>query len=352
MSLFNKIDEEFDEVIGGNALEVAKALGDPTGDFLTWLAGAALAGWAAIAMFRGTFSVEGFLTFVFRYAVFYSLVVGGVALTKYVYPFIIQGPVEVGNVIIDKFTGSSGSSGGVLTALGRFVTESFNNITEAASEVSINVIDVITNNAENELATWFLAILSMAAVVLMAIIATGFAVIAKLLTAVLISITPVLAVWAYLKSTSDVFNGWIRGITMLMLWQILIYGILGIILAVNTKVAADVAGAADGEVLGEIFLSTVLSGIGVVGIGLTPIIANRIGGAAIALGGAAITGSMLKLGSMGADKLGSLIRKGVGDGMNDANRARDQAQAAAQTQAAAPPNHSRAEAAARRVSNM
>ncbi len=137
-----------------------------------------------------------------------------------------------------------------------------------------------------------------------------------------------------------------------MLWQILIYGILGIILAVNTKVAADVAGATDGEVLGEIFLSTVLSGIGVVGIGLTPIIANRIGGAAIALGGAAITGSMLKVGGMGANKLGSLIRKGVSDGMNDANRARDQAQTAAQTQAAAPPNHSRAEAAARRVSNM
>ena len=297
-------DESFDNIINGGSQEVFQALAIPSAEFLTLLAGASLAVWAVTAAFRGSFSLDGFLTFVLRFTFFYGAVAGGALWTQYIYPFLTQFPVDVGNTIITRF-GGRGSSGGVVTAFADVAETSFRNIVDAMG--SYGVTDYITGDA---LGVLLFALLAAFFILVMIIIALALLVASKVLMSILLAIFPVLAVWAYLRSSAEIFNGWVRGITMLILFQILLFGVMGIALAATDGVSEAVTlGVRSGtDIPLEMFKLAGISGITAGLLLICPMIAQRIGGAALSLGDSQIRGA----GEQGLRLLGGQLTGNAG----------------------------------------
>ncbi len=301
-------DQSFDRLINGGSQQVFQALATPSAEFLTLLAGGALAVWAVTAGFRGSFSLDGFITFAFRFTLFYLAVSGGALWTQFIYPFITQFPVNVGNTIIDSF-GGRGDAGGVASAFADVADTSFRNITTALG--SYGVTDYLGGDA---LGVVLMALLAAFFILVMIIVALALLVSSKVLLAILLAIFPVLAVWAYLRSSAEIFNGWVRGITMLVLFQVLLFGVMGIALAATEDVSESVSnGVLSGaDIPLEMFKLAGISGITAGLLLICPMIAQRIGGAALNLGESQIRGA----GEHGAKLLGGRLLGGGSGGNN------------------------------------
>lgn len=324
-------DESFDNIINGGSQAVFQALATPSAQFLTLLAGAALAVWAVTAAYRGSFSLDGFITFVFRFSLFYLAVSGGALWTQYIYPFITQFPVDVGNTIISEF-GGVGTAGGIASVFAGFADTAFRNIVAAIG--SYGVTDYIAGDA---LGVLLFALLAAFFILLMIVIALALLVSSKVLLAILLAIFPVMAVWAYLRSSAEIFNGWVRGVTMLVLFQVLLFGVMGIALAASQGTADAVsAGVASGaDIPLEMFKLAGISGITAGLLLICPMIAQRIGGAALSLGesqikGAGLTGAKLLGGQLtGANSGGN----NLGDVSNQRASAANEADKPSATEA-------------------
>jgi type IV secretion system protein VirB6 len=301
-------DQAFDEIINGGSQQVFQALATPSAEFLTLLAGGALAVWAITAGFRGSFSLDGFITFVFRFSLFYLAVSGGALWTQFIFPFLTQFPINVGNTILSEF-GGSGNADGVVTAFADVAETSFDNITDALG--SYGVSDYLSGEG---IFVILMALIAAVAILAMIVIALALLVASKVLMAILLAIFPVMAVWAYLRSSAEIFNGWVRGITMLVLFQILLFGVMGIALAatdsVSQSVSAGIASGSDTPL--EMFKLAGISGITAGLLLICPMIAQRIGGAALALGESQIRGA----GHQGMKLLGGRLT-GAGSGGNN-----------------------------------
>lgn len=138
-----------------------------------------------------------------------------------------------------------------------------------------------------------MALLASFFILVMIIVALALLVSSKVLLAILLAIFPALAVWAYLRSSAEIFNGWVRGITMLVLFQVLLFGVMGIALAATEDVSESVSnGVLSGaDIPLEMFKLAGISGITAGLLLICPMIAQRIGGAALNLGESQIRGA-------------------------------------------------------------
>ena len=159
-----------------------------------------------------------------------------------------------------------------------------------------------------------MALLAAIAILAMIVIALALLVASKVLMAILLAIFPVMAVWAYLRSSAEIFNGWVRGITMLILFQILLFGVMGIALSATQGVSDAVSTGVDAgtDIPLEMFKLAGISGITAGLLLICPMIAQRIGGAALALGESQIKGA----GHQGMKLLGGRLT-GAGSGGNN-----------------------------------
>ena len=176
---------------------------------------------------------------------------------------------------------------------------------------SYGVTDYIAGDA---LGVLLFALLAAFFILLMIVIALALLVASKVLLAILLAIFPVLAVWAYLRSSAEIFNGWVRGITMLVLFQILLFGVMGIALAATRGVSEAVSdGLASGvDIPLEMFKLAGISGITAGLLLICPMIAQRIGGAALNLGESQIKG----VGATGMKVLGGQLTGASSGGNN------------------------------------
>ncbi|WP_282611323.1 type IV secretion system protein [Pelagibius sp. Alg239-R121] len=280
MSIIVQFDSFIDDTINGGALAVFEALAVPSAEFLVLLAGGALTWWAALSALRGVFSFEGFLSFAWRFLLFYSLVSGSFLWVDIVYPSLRDFGPSVGNVVLETFSGEE-NPGGIITGLTLFISEAFEGIDNGLDGLSFG--SVITGKG---LMAVFVSFITMIVVVAMAIIALALISFSKVIMAILIGITPVLAVWAFVKNTADVFNGWMRGVSMLIVFQILLYGVLGTVLAASQSLTFDASvglSIAD-QINKNLAVFLVVSGVGLASLFLTPMIAYTVGGAVMKLG--------------------------------------------------------------------
>ena len=263
---------------------------------------------------------------------------GGALWTQYVFPFLTQFPVNVGNTIISEF-GGGGNAGGIATAFAGIADTAFDNISLALGSYGLS--NIVSREGAFVLV---MALVAVAAILLMVVIALALLISSKVLLAILIAIFPVLAVWAYLKSTAEIFNGWVRGITMLILFQILLFGVMGIAIAVSEDVSDNIStGISAGvEIPLEMFKLAGMSGITAGLLLICPMIAQRIGGAAISLGESQMKGA----GATGLKLLGGQLTGG-GAGGNSLNETSTQ-RASASSEARGP---SPADAHRRRIEN-
>jgi hypothetical protein len=321
-------DQAFDNLINGGSQAVFQALATPSAEFLTLLAGAALAVWAVTAAYRGSFSLDGFIMFAFRFTFFYLAVSGGALWTQFIFPFISRFPINVGNTIISEF-GGIGNAEGIASAFAGVADASFRNISTALG--SYGVTDYLGGDGLDAV---LMALLAAVMILAMIVIAIALLVASKVLLAILLAIFPVLAVWAYLRSSAEIFNGWVRGVTMLILFQILLFGVMGISIAATRDIADAVTnGVISGsETPLHMFKLAGISGITGGLLLICPMIAQRIGGAALNLGESQIKGSS----AAGMKLLGGQLTGGSSGGNNLGNVANQRASAASEADGRSP----------------
>ncbi|WP_282610795.1 type IV secretion system protein [Pelagibius sp. Alg239-R121] len=324
MSIIVEINEFIDTAINGGALAVFQTLSAPSAKFLTLLGGAALAGWSALHALRGSFSFDGFLMFVLRFGLFYGLVSGSFLWLNHVYPFLSDFGQGVGTVIISEFGGESDSEG-LVQALSGFISTSLRGVQAALR--TYGVTSLLDSSAWM---AFIFGLVSFVTIIAMAVTALALIIFSKVLMAILIGITPVLAVWAFIKGTADVFNGWLRGVTMLILFQILLYGILGTVIAASDSLSIQASDAvrAKENVSAAMLTFTMLSGIGLVNLFLCPMVAYTVGGAAMNLGGNAVQNTLRSMGNGLAERLGGgqqsdAALRGASDARSEAARQAD-----------------------------
>lgn len=281
-----QIDRSIDALVIIGATEVFSALATPSANLLVLIAGVALSLFAARCLFRRSMAIDDFLGFVARFALIYSLVSGGALWTSYVYPFISGFGEAVGSAILSGFTQDTYSSGGLVESFAQFVGINFNTIYAAFSVVSLgNIVDgsgifiVVTG------------VLALAAVLVLAGLAFAFILISKVFLGILIAIAPVMLVGMFLKSTSDIANGWVRGVSLILIFQLLIYGVLGLSMASTIGVldgiernVTELGVDNPGLIAGDLSTLTLVSLLSAACVFICPMFARAVGGANIGFG--------------------------------------------------------------------
>lgn len=281
-----QIDRSIDALIILGATDVFSALATPSADLLVLIAGAALALFAARCLFRRSMAIDDFLGFVARFALIYSLVSGGALWASYVYPFISGFGEAVGSAILSGFTGDAYSSDGLVESFSQFVGLNFDTIGSAFGVVSLS------NLADGSgIFIVLTALVALVAVLVLAGLAFAFILISKVFLAILIAIAPVMLVGMFLKSTSDIANGWVRGVSLILIFQLLVYGVLGMSMAASIGVLrvveAGISEIGEGNPqfvaaeLARLSLVSMLSGACVF---MCPMFARAVGGANISFG--------------------------------------------------------------------
>lgn len=319
-SIILRFDQSIDNLINSGAQKTLEALATPSADFLLALGGASLGGWALLHALRGSFSFDGFLNFITRFALIYMFVSGGVLMTTYIFPFITGFGPSVGTAILSNMGGATTSSGGVVAAFAGFISESVDAVWSAVSTMGWGAY--WNGDAAGIM---ILAVLCVIIVLVQAAVTLGLILVTKIFMAIFIAITPVLAVWAFLKSTADVFNGWIKGVTLLMLLQVLLYGVMGIMMAAAKGMQSEAGSAIQNgqEITAQLFTFALISGVGIVCLFAVPMIARTVGGASINLGENWVRDTFPKMTRGGADMLQNSGggRDPVGNAAREASRA-------------------------------
>ena len=325
------IDRSIDALVIVGATEVFSTLATPSANLLVLIAGAALSLLAARCLFRRSMAIDDFLAFVARFALIYSLVSGGALWTTYVYPFISGFGEAVGSAILSGFTQDTYSSGGIVESFSEFVAINFTTIGEALGVVSFG------NLADGSgLFIVMTALIALASVLILAGLAFAFILISKIFLGVLIAVAPVMLVGMFLKSTSDIANGWVRGISLILIFQLLTYGVLGMSMASTVglirTIGGDVGGISEanpilvGSELSKLSLVSLLSAACVF---MCPMFARAVGGANLGFGenkiGPAAAGA-----AAGAAAVAAML-KGGNDSIGGASTAQEAASASAKS---------------------
>lgn len=275
------VDNFFEGIITSGATAAFNALAVPSASFLTLLGAVAFAFFVTVNAMRGSFSLESFLNFFFRFGLIYSFVSGGALWASVALPFITGFASGVGGVILSSFGTEIENTSGVVSVLSNFVGGIFTTIKSAFGEIGFR-----TTLSGETFAIIVFGVISAIATLALGVISLAFIVISKFILAILIAITPVMALWVFLKSSADVFSGWVRGVTTILLFQILVYGVLGSIMAASQSVRQSASTAVgDGSELGNnLLLFALVSGLGSIALLACPIIARTVGGAALKFG--------------------------------------------------------------------
>ena len=280
------IDLSIDSLIILGAQDVFTALATPSANLLVLIAGVALSLFAARCLFRRSMAIDDFLAFVARFALIYSLVSGGALWASYVYPFISGFGEAVGSAILAGFTGGVYSSDGLVESFAEFVALNFETIGAAFGVVSLS------NLADGSgIFIVLTGLIALAAVLVLAGLAFAFILISKVFLGVLIAIAPVMLVGMFLKSTSDIANGWVRGISLILIFQLLVYGVLGMSMAATIGVLNIVdsgiteIGAENPQfVAAELSRLSLVSMLSAACVFMCPMFARAVGGANIGFG--------------------------------------------------------------------
>ena len=326
-----QIDRSIDALIIVGATDVFSALATPSASLLVLIAGVALSLFAARCLFRRSMAIDDFLAFVARFALIYSLVSGGALWTSYVYPFISGFGEAVGSAILSGFTSDVYSTDGIVESFSEFVALNFEAVDAAFGVVTLGTIAdgagifiIITG------------LLALAAVLVLASLAFAFILVSKVFLGVLIAVAPVMLVGMFLKSTSDIANGWVRGVSLILIFQLLIYGVLGMSMASTVGVVRTISGniGLTGEgnplyIAGALSELTLVSLLSAACVFMCPMFARAVGGANLGFGenkiGPAAAGA-----AAGAAAVAAML-KGGNDSIGGASTAQEAASASAKS---------------------
>ena len=158
---------------------------------------------------------------------------------------------------------------------------------------------------------------------------------------ILVAIAPVMLVGMFLKSTSDIANGWVRGITLILVFQLLVYGVLGLSMASTIGVLRGIEASVDalgvdspGLIAADLSQLTLVSLLSAACVFMCPMFARAVGGANLGFGenkiGPAAAGAAAGAGAVAA------MLKGGNDSIGGASTAQEAASASAKSSSSEP----------------
>ena len=331
--LINQVDRSIDALVLSGANSVFATLTTPSATLLVLIAGVSLALFAARSAFRRSMAVDDFLMFVARFSLIYSLVSGGALWTTYVYPFISGFGDAVGATILNGFTLGVYSSDGIVGSMAEYVQLNFLAVTAAYNVVSLS--SLADGSGFGILVFGFIAFV---AVLIMAGIALAFIIISKMFLGILIAVTPVFLVGMFLKSTSDIANGWVRGVSIILVFQVLVYGVLGLtlgatvgVLQVTLAALENIDIASPANISGGLANLSLATGLSIICLFLCPMFARAVGGANIGFGENKIGAAASTAAAAAAATVSNLARSNSSDPISSASNAQGAASSSTQT---------------------
>jgi len=326
-SVIIEIDNTIDVLVLSGATQVFSTLTTPSANLLVLIAGAALSLFAARCLFRRSIAFDDFLFFVARFALIYSLVSGGALWTSYVFPFISQYGEAVGSAILSGFTNSAFSTGGLVQSFATFMQVNLDAIFGAFEVISLgSVLD------GSGVFLILAGLIALVAVIVLVGLAFSFILVSKVFLGILIATAPLFLVGMFLKSTSDIANGWVRGVSLLLVFQTLVYGALGVAMAASFNILRKVDDAVSGastdnpaDLAIELVTLSLVSSLSIVIVFMCPMIARAVGGANISFGENRIGAAATAGAAAAAGFIGAAISGGNKDAIGGASAAQESA---------------------------
>ena len=277
--------------------------------FLALLIAVTLAFFVLKMAVTNVFDMMGFVYFVTRSALIYSVVTGGLVWSGYVYPFLARFGENIGILIVSRFAGTNVYDD--TTGFAEVLEDYYKQVVKVTNTLKSEVISgaALSGPELEAVVSGFFVIL-----VTMLVIGVAFALLtlAKMFLALFLALAPLFLVWAYLGATKSLVDGYIQGLVRLIIIQIMVFAVLGLFTTVSTDVlaqaqlSAGVASSADESfVLSSLWHLVLVSLIGLIMLFAVPSISGGLAGGAISLG--ATTASFASGTALGTAQLGGSL---------------------------------------------
>ena len=346
LEIFERFTLRIDDTLTGAAGRVFEALSDEAVPFLTLLIAVTLAFYVFRMATRGSLDLVGMVYFVARSALVYMVVAGGVLWADVLYPFIIGFGENVGLTVYRAFGGPlllpEEGFGSILDAYWTGVTDASRRLFDQIEGSTLGVSGA-------EVVGALVGVMTNLFGIVMLVLAFAILTIAKMLLIVFLAVAPLFLVFGYVGATKTVFEGWVSGVTRVLITIVLVYTVLGLFTAASEVLLAEAnaaAEAAEGEADANRFILTqmwqlcFISLMGIAMLFMVPGTAIGMAGGAISIGAstaAFATGAM----AIAAQQAGTQL------GMATGAAARGTAQAVRDGITAGPASTSAAAGAAR-----
>ena len=280
----NKMDSALALLTNITALQLATEVGP----FLALLIAVTLAFYVLKMAVTRVFDTMGFVYFVARSSLIYSVVTGGLVWSSYVYPFLVKFGENIGIIIVTRFAGSDAYD--TTTGFAKILEKYYDQVVKVTNTLKSEVISgaALSRPELEAVMSGFLVIL-----VTMLVVGIAFALLtlAKMFLALFLALAPLFLVWAYLGATKSIFDGYIQGLVRLIIIQILVFAILGLFTAVSGDVLAKASLAAnasktatDAFLLSSLWHLVLVAIIGLIMLLAVPSISGGLAGGAISVG--------------------------------------------------------------------
>jgi type IV secretory pathway VirB6-like protein len=316
--IINTFTSKMDSALALLTNLTALQLAGQVAPFLALLIAVTLAFFVLKMAVTNVFDTMGFVYFVTRSALIYSVVTGGLVWSSYVYPFLAKFGENIGILIVTRFAGAGAydETTGFATILEKY----YDQVVKVTNTLKGEVISgaALSGPELEAVISGFFVIL-----VTMLVVGVAFALLtlAKMFLALFLALAPLFLVWAYLGATKSIVDGYIQGLVRLIIVQILVFAILGLFTAVSgdvlakAKLSADAASAADKAfLLSSLWHLVLVSVIGAIMLFAVPSISGGLAGGAISVGAttAAFTsGAVLNAAKLGGSKSAAAAGKGA-----------------------------------------
>ncbi len=317
--------DSFTNILAVTRFGIFNTLASEAGTFLIFLMTVTLAIYLFQMVKHGVVDVHGLLYFVFRGALIYGLVTGGVLWADVALPFLDNLPENIGLFVYNSTRVSfdpNAAPPNFVQILGVYI----DSITDIGNKLSSRIDGDFLSFDEM---TGGIAYYSMIFVsFIMVGIAFALLLVTEVFLFIFLALAPLFLVWSFLGATKNIFESYLGGIIKVMMVQIFVFAILGFFVAASDQVLDNANFQADGlptsGVENEFLLSrmwelTFLSIIGTVTMLAVPFMATAISGGAASFGGTTteIFKNALNSGGRGArSAAGSIAARGATAAIN------------------------------------
>jgi len=317
LEIIKRFTSDLDSALALLASVTSANLAKEVGPFLALLIAVTFSFYILKMATTRVFDTIGFVYFVVRSAMIYSLATAGLLWTSYAYPFISGFGESIGGVIVKRFGGNAAYN--ETDGFSNVLSDYFTSVVSVTTEVKSYVINGLALSGP-ELEAIILSFLVIGIAILVVGIAFAILTTAKMFLMLFLGIAPLFLVWSFLGATKSLTNGYIQGLARLIIIQILVFATLGLFVStsndimVQAKLSADASGHSKPDeafLLTQMWQMLFISAIGAFMLLAVPTMATGLAGGAISVGQTTVaftTGTLMNAATRAPSAIGGAVQ--------------------------------------------